>query len=47
MAQPEIRAAFGLTLGQMGLVLAAFTWAYAIGQVPVGWLATGSAPRKC
>ena len=22
----------------MGLVLAAFSWAYAAGQVPVGWL---------
>jgi sugar phosphate permease len=29
VAQPEIRQTFGLNLSQMGLVLAAFTWAYA------------------
>jgi sugar phosphate permease len=46
VAQPEIRAAFGLTLGQMGLVLAAFTWAYALGQVPVGWLGDRLGPKK-
>jgi sugar phosphate permease len=46
VAQPEIRAAFGLTLGQMGLVLAAFTWAYALGQVPVGWLGDRFGPKK-
>lgn len=46
VAQPEIRAAFGLTLGQMGLVLAAFTWAYALGQVPVGWLGDRFGPKR-
>jgi sugar phosphate permease len=46
VAQPEIRSAFGLTLGQMGLVLAAFTWAYAIGQVPVGWLGDRFGPKR-
>jgi sugar phosphate permease len=46
VAQPEIRAAFGLTLGQMGLVLAAFTWAYALGQVPVGWLGDRLGPKR-
>ena len=46
VAQPEIRQAFGLSLGQMGLVLAAFTWAYAIGQVPVGWLGDRFGPKK-
>ncbi|PYR30814.1 MAG: MFS transporter [Acidobacteria bacterium] len=46
VAQPEISAAFGLTLGQMGLVLAAFTWAYALGQVPVGWLGDRLGPKK-
>jgi sugar phosphate permease len=46
VAQPEMRAAFGLSLGQMGLVLAAFTWAYAIGQVPVGWLGDRFGPKK-
>jgi sugar phosphate permease len=46
VAQPEIRETFGLTLPQMGLVLAAFTWAYAAGQVPVGWLGDRFGPRK-
>src|SRR5882672_8162517 len=46
VAQPEMRNAFGLTLGQMGLVLAAFTWAYAIGQIPVGWLGDRFGPRR-
>ena len=46
VAQPEIRETFGLTLPQMGLILAAFTWAYAAGQVPVGWLGDRFGPRK-
>src|SRR5205809_6672378 len=46
VAQPEMRLAFGLSLGQMGLVLAAFTWAYAIGQIPVGWLGDRFGPKR-
>jgi len=46
IAQPEIRAAFGLSLSDMGLVLAAFTWAYALGQVPVGWLGDRFGPKR-
>lgn len=46
VAQPEIRETLGLTLGQMGIVLAAFTWTYAIGQVPVGWLGDRFGPKK-
>src|ERR1041384_20634 len=46
VAQPEIRQTFGLNLSQMGLVLAAFTWAYAIGQIPVGWLGDRFGPRR-
>jgi sugar phosphate permease len=30
----------------MGLVLAAFTWAYALGQIPAGWLGDRFGPRK-
>ena len=45
VAQPEIRQTFGLNLSQMGIVLAAFTWAYAIGQIPVGWLGDRFGPR--
>jgi sugar phosphate permease len=46
VAQPEIGRQFGLTLGQMGFVLAAFTWAYALGQVPVGWLGDRLGPKR-
>ncbi len=46
VAQPEIRDALGLTLGQMGAVLAAFTWTYAIGQIPVGWLGDRYGPKR-
>src|SRR5688572_16353322 len=46
VAQPEIRREFGLSLAQMGLVLAAFTWTYALGQVPVGWLGDRLGPKK-
>src|SRR5204862_4851991 len=46
VAQPEMRQAFGLSLGQMGLVLAVFTWAYAIGQIPVGWLGDRFGPKR-
>ena len=46
VAQPEIREAFGLTLGQMGVVLAAFTWTYALGQIPVGWLGDRYGPKR-
>ena len=46
VAQPEIRDTFGLSLGQMGVVLAAFTWTYALGQIPVGWLGDRYGPKK-
>ena len=46
VAQPEIRAQFGLSLSDMGFVLAAFTWAYALGQVPAGWLGDRFGPRS-
>jgi sugar phosphate permease len=46
VAQPEIANQFGLSKSSMGLVLAAFTWAYAIGQAPAGWLGDLFGPRK-
>jgi sugar phosphate permease len=46
VAQPEIAKQFGLSKTAMGLVLAAFTWAYALGQVPAGWLGDRFGPRK-
>ena len=43
VAEPEIAKQFGLNKSAMGLVLAAFTWAYAIGQIPRDGWATASA----
>ena len=46
VAQPEIAKQFRLSKTSMGLVLAAFTWAYALGQVPAGWLGDRFGPKK-
>ena len=46
VAQPEIAKEFGLSKSAMGYVLAAFTWAYALGQVPAGWLGDRFGPKK-
>jgi sugar phosphate permease len=43
---PEISAEFGISKTDMGLILAAFTWAYAAGQVPVGWLGDRFGPKR-
>jgi sugar phosphate permease len=43
---PEIRADLGLSLTDMGVVLAAFTWAYAVAQVPVGWMGDRFGPKR-
>jgi sugar phosphate permease len=37
---------FGLSKIDMGLVFSAFAWAYAIGQIPGGWLADRFGPKK-
>ncbi len=46
VAAPEMEKQFGLTKAAMGWVLAAFTWSYALGQVPAGWLGDRFGPRK-
>ena len=46
IAAPEIAKEFGLSKGAMGLVLAAFAWAYALGQVPAGWFGDRFGPKK-
>src|SRR5215469_5320687 len=46
VAQPEIAKQFGLSKSAMGLVLAAFTWAYAVGQVPAGWFGDRFGPKR-
>src|SRR5579872_4277175 len=46
VAEPEIAKQFGLNKSAMGLVLAAFTWAYALGQVPAGWFGDRFGPKR-
>ena len=46
VAQPEIAKAFGLGKTSMALVLSAFTWSYALGQVPAGWLGDRFGPKR-
>ena len=45
-AAPDIRAALGLTSSQMGWVFSAFTIAYAVFEIPSGWLGDTVGPRK-
>jgi MFS transporter, ACS family, glucarate transporter len=46
VAAPIIQKEFGFTLTQMSLILTSFTWAYALFQVPGGWLAERAGPRR-
>jgi len=45
VANEYIRADLGLSLGQMGLLLSAFSWSYAVCQLPVGALVDKVGPR--
>jgi MFS family permease len=45
-AEPFITAEFGLTFKQMGYVLAAFSWGYALFEVPGGWMGDRIGARK-
>src|SRR5678809_1332622 len=45
-AAPLISADLGLTKVQMGWAFAAFNWAYAIFEVPGGWLGDRIGPRR-
>jgi sugar phosphate permease len=45
VANEFIRADLGLSLGQMGLLLSAFSWSYALCQMPVGALVDKIGPR--
>ena len=45
-AAPLITAEFRLSPVQMGYVFAAFTWAYALFEIPGGWLGDKLGPRK-
>ena len=45
VANPAIRADLGVSIGQMGLLLSAFAWSYALVQLPVGGLVDRAGPR--
>src|SRR5216117_3619659 len=45
-AAPLIQKDFGLSKEQMGLAFAAFAWAYALFEIPGGWLGDRIGPRK-
>ena len=46
VAAPSIAKEFSLSKIDLGLVFSAFIWAYAIGQIPGGWLADRFGPRR-
>jgi sugar phosphate permease len=46
VAAPAIAKEFGLSKTEVGLVFSAFAWAYAVGQVPGGWLADVFGPKR-
>jgi sugar phosphate permease len=46
VANPMIRAELGLSLGQMGLLLSAFLWIYAVCQLPIGGLVDRIGSRR-
>src|SRR4051794_25052153 len=45
IAAPAMRAQLGFDTAQMGYVLSAFGWTYALCQIPGGWLVDRIAPR--
>ena len=45
VAAPVIKADLGLTDGQMGYIFSAFTFAYALFEIPSGWMADRFGPR--
>jgi len=46
IANPLVRNEFGLSIAQMGALLSAFLWAYALSQLPIGALIDRLGPRK-
>src|SRR5260370_3134652 len=45
-ADPVIQKEFGFSLVTMGWILASFRWAYALFQIPGGWLGDRIGPRR-
>ena len=46
VANPLIRADLGLSIAQMGYLLSAFLWAYALAQLPTGAMVDKLGPRR-
>jgi sugar phosphate permease len=46
VAAPAISKEFGLSKTAIGFAFSAFLWAYAIAQIPMGWLADRFGPRR-
>ncbi len=46
VANSTIRQELGVSLGQMGLLLSAFSWSYALSQLPAGGLVDRIGPRR-
>lgn len=46
VANASIRADLGLSLSQMGVLLSAFSWSYALCQLPIGALVDRVGPRR-
>jgi sugar phosphate permease len=45
IAAPAMEREFGLSKTAIGIIFSVFLWAYAIGQIPLGWLADRVGPR--
>jgi len=45
IAAPAMAKEFGLNQTAIGIVFSVFLWAYALGQIPLGWLADRLGPR--
>src|ERR1700761_513592 len=45
-AVPSIQKEFGFSIVTMGWILSSFQWAYAIFQIPGGWLGDRIGPRR-
>ncbi len=45
-AAPAMRRDLGLTAIEMGWVFSVFTWAYALFEIPGGWLGDRIGPRR-
>jgi len=46
IGNPDLRRDLGLSVGEMGILLSAFSWAYALSQLPAGVLVDKIGPRR-